>query len=122
MPKWRKDCQSVWNELAQGDYDWAHLALHLWPERVIPKCATDRSLAIAHGLDEIFWQEDPKAPGKSFAVKVPAAKLEQLIAERTSPAVKAALELLVSAGTGVIGSGKKNKVSKIKTSKEAELL
>ena len=111
LPKWRKDCQSVWNELAQGDYDWAHQALHLWPERVIPKCATDRSLAIAHGLDEIFWQEDPEAPGKWLPIKVPAAKLEQLIAERTSPAVKSALESLVSAsnGTGVVKRTKMRK-------------
>jgi DUF1016 N-terminal domain len=28
----------------------------VWPERVIPKCATDRSLAIARGLDAIFWR------------------------------------------------------------------
>ena len=31
--------------------------MHLWPERVVPKCATDRSLAIAHGLEEVFWVE-----------------------------------------------------------------
>jgi hypothetical protein len=24
-----------------------NLAMHLWPERVVPRCATDRSLAIA---------------------------------------------------------------------------
>ena len=24
----------------RGRYDWAHFAMHLWPERVIPKCAT----------------------------------------------------------------------------------
>lgn len=60
LPKWRKDCQATWEKLAAGDYDWAHLALHLWPERVIPKCATDRSLAIAHGLEDFFWEEIPR--------------------------------------------------------------
>ena len=40
-----------------GKYDWAHIAMHLWPERVVPKCATDRSLAIAHGLEDVFWVE-----------------------------------------------------------------
>ena len=59
LPKWRKDCQATWEKLAAGDYDWAHLALHLWPERVIPKCATDRSLAIAHDLESTFWEEIP---------------------------------------------------------------
>ena len=41
-----------------GKYDWAHIAMHLWPERVVPKCATDRSLAIAHGLEDVFWTKD----------------------------------------------------------------
>jgi hypothetical protein len=97
LPKWRKDCQATWNELVKGDYDWAHLALHLWPERVIPKCATDRSLAIAHGLDAIFWREDPEKPGKWIARKVADLELRGLIAERTSTAVKAAVESLVGA-------------------------
>jgi hypothetical protein len=98
-PKWRKDCHAIWNELAQGDYDWAHLAMHLWPERVVPKCATDRSLAIAHGLDAIFWREDPEKPGKWIARKV---------AERTSAAVKAAVEELRVSGQhqGSEGSGR----------------
>jgi hypothetical protein len=98
LPKWRKDCQATWNELAKGDYDWANLALHLWPERVVPKCATDRSLAIAHGLDDVFWQEDPKAPGKWIPKKVSEGDIQKLIASRTSPAVKAALESLNGAG------------------------
>jgi hypothetical protein len=97
LPKWRKDCQAIWNELAQGDYDWAHLALHLWPERVVQKCATDRSLAIAHGLDEVFWQQDPEKPAKWIARKVTDLELRGLIAERTSAAVKAAVESLVGA-------------------------
>ena len=42
---------------ARAEHDWAHLAMHLWPERVVPKCAKDRSLAIAHGLEEVFWVE-----------------------------------------------------------------
>jgi hypothetical protein len=97
LPKWRKDCQATWNELVKGDYDWAHLALHLWPERVIPKCATDRSLAIAHGLEAIFWREDPEKPGKWVARKVTDLELRGLIAERTSAAVKAAVDSLVGA-------------------------
>jgi hypothetical protein len=28
--------------------------MRLWPERVVPKCAKDRSLAIAHGLEDFL--------------------------------------------------------------------
>jgi len=48
---WQKEVKECWDRLAAGDYDWAYLVMHLWPERVVPKCATDRSLAIAHGFD-----------------------------------------------------------------------
>jgi hypothetical protein len=97
LPKWRKDCQGVWEALANGSYDWAHLAMHLWPDRVIRNCATDRSLAIAHGLDEVFWEEFEDKPGKPLKwrpKKVPDAEVEKLIANRMSPAVSAALESL----------------------------
>ena len=93
---WQKELKTKWAELVKGKYDWAHLAMHLWPERVVPKCATDRSLAIAHGLEDVFWSED--ADGKWQARKAPTTPLETLIAERTSPAVKAALEDLLGAG------------------------
>ncbi len=108
LPKWRKDCQAIWNELVKGDYDWAHLALHLWPERVIPKCATDRSLAIAHGLDEVFWMEDPAKPDKWIAKKVPTAEVQALIAARSVPAVKAALDSLTAA-SGCDAASRKGK-------------
>jgi hypothetical protein len=48
--QWQREIKSRWEDLEAGRYDWAHLAMHLWPERVAAKCATDRSLAIAHGL------------------------------------------------------------------------
>ena len=43
--------------MAKGDYDWAHLAMHLWPERALRRCAADRSVAIAHDVEAEFWQE-----------------------------------------------------------------
>lgn len=55
---WQKDVKAKWDELIAGKYDWAHLAMHLWPERVVPKCATDRSLAIAHDMEDLFWVDD----------------------------------------------------------------
>jgi hypothetical protein len=64
LPKWRKDLEACWKELERGDYDWAHLALSLWPEHVRKVCETDRSIAIAHGLESLCKIEarKPKAP------------------------------------------------------------
>jgi len=61
LPKWQKDLKACWKELEKGDYDWSHLAYSLWPGRVLDRCKTDRSLAIAHGLEEIC---EVKAPVK----------------------------------------------------------
>ena len=44
-------------KLEEGEYDWAHLAASMWPDRVLRKCHQDRSLAIAHGVEDLFWQE-----------------------------------------------------------------
>lgn len=92
---WQRECKAAWEKLRKGDYDWAHLAIHLWPERVVPKCAKDRSLAIAHGLEDVFWREG--ADGKWQRREVSSETVEQLIAERTTPAVKSALDDLMSA-------------------------
>ncbi|MDO9585677.1 MAG: hypothetical protein Q7I93_04230, partial [Syntrophales bacterium] len=42
--------KKYWEELQKGKYDWAHLAMKYWPDRVKEKCRKDKSLAIAHGL------------------------------------------------------------------------
>ncbi len=51
LRKWAKDSEAVWRKLEAGDYDWAHLAYTLWPDRVREVCRRDRSIAIAHGLE-----------------------------------------------------------------------
>jgi hypothetical protein len=94
---WAKELKSRWDDLVAGKYDWAHLAVHLWPERVVPKCAVDRSLAIAHGLEDVFWVEDPD--GKWAKRARPTRSIEDLVAERTRPAIKAALAALLAAPT-----------------------
>ena len=38
---WQRELKETWDALRDAQYDWAHLALYLWPERVVPKCATD---------------------------------------------------------------------------------
>lgn len=101
---WQKELKATWDALCEGKYDWAHLAMHLWPERVVPKCAADRSLAIAHGLEDVFWVEG--SDGKWTARKTPTRPFEGLVGERTSPAVKAALKSLLEAPVAQGGSGR----------------
>jgi hypothetical protein len=93
---WQKELQDKWHELSLGRYDWSHAAMHLWPERVVPKCAEDRSLAIAHGLEEELWAED--ADGKWASRQVDDATIDRLVQKRSSAAVKAALADLLAAG------------------------
>jgi hypothetical protein len=101
---WQKELKATWDALCEGKYDWAHLATHLWPERVVPKCAKDRSLAIAHGLEDVFWVEG--ADGKWTARKTPTRSIDDLVRERTSPAVKAALKSLLEAPVAQGGAGR----------------
>jgi hypothetical protein len=54
---WQKVLNDTWEKLEQGDYDWSHLAMNYWPERVLRKCHQDRSLAIAHEVEDTFWHE-----------------------------------------------------------------
>ncbi len=61
---WQKMLKETWEKLEQGDYDWAHLAMAYWPERVREKCVTDNSLAIAHDLEHLYVEPEP-APKKA---------------------------------------------------------
>jgi hypothetical protein len=58
---WQKVLKDTWDKLGRGDYDWAHLAMAYWPDRVREKCRTDKSLAIAHGLEDLY--EPPPEDG-----------------------------------------------------------
>jgi len=51
--KWRKSTEACWKSLQKGEYDWAHLAYSIWPDRVTNRCKKDLSMAIAHGLESI---------------------------------------------------------------------
>lgn len=64
---WQKVLKDTWANLEKGDYDWTHLAMNYWPERVREKCKTDKSLAIAHGLEELY--EEPEAKPKKTRKK-----------------------------------------------------
>src|SRR5690606_25932373 len=84
---WKKELVKAWKELARGDYDWSHLAMHLWPERVVPLCAERADIALAHGLEDVFFE---RQPDDSFEPRsTPTRFIESLVAERRSPAVQA---------------------------------
>lgn len=65
---WQKVLKETWAKLEKGDYDWAHLAMSYWPARVREKCKTDKSLAIAHDLEELYVEPEAK-PKKTRAAK-----------------------------------------------------
>jgi hypothetical protein len=61
LRKWATDTAAVWKKLEPGEYDWSHMAYNIWTSRVEKKCATDRSIAIAHGLEHLCKVEAKKA-------------------------------------------------------------
>ena len=60
---WQTVLRDTWEKLEAGRYDWAHLAMDNWPDRVREKCRTDKSLAIAHDLGHLY-EPPPEAPAK----------------------------------------------------------
>ena len=67
---WQRELKNKWDELAAGKYDWARLAMHLWPERVIPnvrRTAAWRSLMglkMSSGLRPMMaeWKAPMRSP------------------------------------------------------------
>ncbi len=107
---WQKELKSTWDSLCEGEYDWSHLAMHLWPERVVSKCADDRSLAIAHDLEAVFWIEG--TDGKWKKREANKSTISALVQEKTSPSVKASLQSLMDAPlSGSAARGRKAKAS-----------
>ena len=64
LKKWQNDLKACWEKLETGEYDWAHLAYSIWPDRVREKCKTDRSIAIAHDLEHLCEIEPKKTKKK----------------------------------------------------------
>ncbi len=67
---WQSRLRETWENLEAGEYDWAHLAYSIWPERVREKCKHDKSLAIAHDLEHLYVeppQETQKRRGRKKA-------------------------------------------------------
>jgi hypothetical protein len=55
VPLWEKYPKKHWRRLQEGEYDWSHIAMNYWPERVREACKENKSYAIAHGHPE--WYE-----------------------------------------------------------------
>lgn len=65
---WQKVLKDTWAKLEKGDYDWTHLAMTYYPDRVREKCKTDKSFAIAHEL-EYLYVEPEAAPKRTRGKK-----------------------------------------------------
>jgi hypothetical protein len=99
LPKWQKTLKETWQSLEKGDYDWAHLAMIVWPQNVVPKCTKDRSLAIAHGIEDLFWVEDE---GRWRALQSPKQEIDEQ-KRRRSEAGERAKQLLCELAGGADG-------------------
>jgi hypothetical protein len=75
LPKWRKALEECWKKLEAGGYDWAHLANSIWPDHVREVCKHDRSIAIAHGLEELC--EVPAKPAKKKRSRKKQTEIEE---------------------------------------------
>jgi hypothetical protein len=62
--QWAQETKACWEKLEGGEYEWAHLACTIWPQRVREVCRQDRSIAIAHGLEELYEVPAPRAEKK----------------------------------------------------------
>jgi hypothetical protein len=54
IPIWKSEPKKYWERLENGDFDWSHLAMKYWPDRVRQKCKQNKSYAIAHGHEEWY--------------------------------------------------------------------
>lgn len=51
---WQTALRKCWEELKTGKHEWTHLAHAIWPDRVLRVCRKDKSVAIAHGLEDVY--------------------------------------------------------------------
>ncbi|BAY35693.1 hypothetical protein NIES2111_00090 [Nostoc sp. NIES-2111] len=60
LRQWAQETKKCWESLEKGEYDWAHLAYTIWTDRVREVCKRDKSIAIAHGLEEVYQAANPE--------------------------------------------------------------
>lgn len=54
IPSWKAEPEKFWKALEAGEYDWSYTAMRYWPDRVLEKCKTNKSFAIAHDQLDIY--------------------------------------------------------------------
>jgi hypothetical protein len=57
MPTWSAEPKKAWESLRNGEWDWSHTAMRYWPDRVLSKCHTNKSYAIAHGWLDVYAEK-----------------------------------------------------------------
>lgn len=67
---WKNKLKKTWQEMKVGKYDWSHMSLNFWPERVLKKCHQDRSISIAHGVEADLWEEVEVAAARGRGTKL----------------------------------------------------
>lgn len=67
---WAEKLKGTWKEIEAGKYDWTSIAYLRWPERVLNKCIEDRSIAIAHNVEQDLWEQVVVQVGKSKKTKL----------------------------------------------------
>lgn len=50
---WKQECVENKEQLDNGEYDWSHLAMSMYPARVTQKAKKDWCLALTHGLEHL---------------------------------------------------------------------
>jgi len=54
IPAWKTEPKKHWERLQAGDFDWSYTAIRYYPNRVLDKCKTNKSYAIAHNCLDIY--------------------------------------------------------------------
>jgi hypothetical protein len=57
---WQVELKKCWEDLKRGEYDWSHMAYNIWPDRIRQVCRKDKSIAIAHGLEDLYEEKEIK--------------------------------------------------------------
>ncbi len=54
LPAWSREPAKYWADLEAGEYDGSRTAMRYWSDRVLAKCRTNKSYAIAHGRLDVY--------------------------------------------------------------------
>jgi hypothetical protein len=89
-----RDWKVWWSQLDGGQFDHLPVARYLRPEEVAKACQSSLDFANAHEVRRFFFIDTGSGLRKRMP---PAEEILREVAERTSPAVKAALKSLLEA-------------------------